>query len=82
MEIFSELLAICARNYPVTGEFPVQRPVRRSFDVFFNLRLKKRLSKQHEAGDLKHHRAHYGVTEMNIWNTYVLSYMTDRASLG
>ena len=29
-----------------TGEFPSQRPVTRSLDVFFNLRLNKRLSKQ------------------------------------
>ena len=28
------------------GEFPAQRPVTRSFDVFFDLRLYKRLSKQ------------------------------------
>ena len=28
------------------GEFPTQRPVRRSFDAFFDLRLNKRLSKQ------------------------------------
>ena len=28
-----------------TGEFPAQRPVTRSFDVFFDLRLYKRLSK-------------------------------------
>ena len=28
------------------GEFPTQRPVTRSFDVFFDLRLRKRLSKQ------------------------------------
>ena len=33
-------------NSPVIGEFPSQRPVTRSFDVFFNLRLDKRLSKQ------------------------------------
>ena len=33
-------------NSPVTGEFPSQRPVTRSFDVFFDLRLNKRLSKQ------------------------------------
>ena len=31
---------------PVPGEFPSQRPVTRSFDVFFHLRLNKRLSKQ------------------------------------
>ena len=46
METFSALLAICAGNSPVTGEFPAQRPVTRSFDVFFELRLNKRLSKQ------------------------------------
>ena len=46
METFSELLALCPGNSPVTGEFPAQRPVTRSFDVFFDLRLKKRLSKQ------------------------------------
>ena len=42
----SALLAICAGNSPVTGEFSSQRPVTRSFDVFFDLRLNKRLSKQ------------------------------------
>ena len=46
METFSALLAICAENSPVPGEFPTQRPVTRSFDVFFDLRLNKRLSKQ------------------------------------
>ena len=48
METFSTLLALCAGNSPVTGEFPSQRPVTRSFIVFFNLRppLNKRLSKQ------------------------------------
>ena len=46
METFSVLLALCAGNSPVTGEFPAQRPVTRSFDVFFVLRLNKRLSKQ------------------------------------
>ena len=37
---------ICAGNSPVPGEFPTQRPVTRSFDVFFDLRPNKRLSKQ------------------------------------
>ena len=46
METFSTLLAHCAENSPATGEFPAQRPVTRSFDVFFDLRLNKRLSKQ------------------------------------
>ena len=46
METFSALLAICAGNSPVLGDFPAQRPVTRSFDVFFDLRSNKRLSKQ------------------------------------
>ena len=46
METLSALLAICAGNSPVTGEFPTQRPVTRSFDVYFDLRPNERLSKQ------------------------------------
>ena len=46
METFSMLLALCAGNSLVAGEFPTQRPVTRSFDVFFDLRLNKWLSKQ------------------------------------
>ena len=45
-ETFSASLALCAGNSPVPGEFPTQMPVTRNFDVFFNLRLNKRLSKQ------------------------------------
>ena len=46
METFSALLALCAGNSPVNGENPTQRPVTRSFDVFFDLRLNRWLSKQ------------------------------------
>ena len=46
METFSALLATCAGNSSVTSEFPAQWPVTRSFDVFFDLRLNKRLSKR------------------------------------
>ena len=46
MDAFSALLVLCARNSPVTGEFPAQRPVTRSFDVFFDLPLSQKLSKQ------------------------------------
>ena len=44
--IFSASLAICAGNSPVTSEFPAQRPVTQSFNVFYDLRQNKRLSKQ------------------------------------
>ena len=43
MEPFSALLAICAGNSPVTGEFPAQRPVTRSFDVFFDRHMNKKV---------------------------------------
>ena len=46
METFSVLLALCAMNSPVPGDFPAQRPVTLSFDVLCDLRLNKRLSKQ------------------------------------
>ena len=59
METFSPLLAICAGNSPVPGEFPAQRPVTQSFDLFFDLPPNKR-----EASDLRRHRAHYDVIVM------------------
>ena len=66
METFSALLALWAGKSPVTGEFPPQRPVTRSIDVFFDLLLNQRLSKQSRAGDLKRYRAHYDVPVMAI----------------
>ena len=46
MKAFSALLAPCAGKSQITGDFPAQRPVMRSFDVFFHLRLNKQTSKQ------------------------------------
>ena len=46
----SALLAFCAGNSPVTGEFLSQRLVTRSFHVLFDLCLNKRLSKQSWGG--------------------------------
>ena len=64
MEAFSALLAFCAGNSPVTGEFPAQRPATRSFDVFFDLCLSKRLRNNREFGDLRRHRTQYDVIVM------------------
>ena len=65
METVSTLLAICAGNSPVPGEFPEkQRPVTRCFDVFFDLRLNKRLSKQSWGWWFETYRTHYDVTVM------------------
>ena len=46
MKTFSALLALREGNPPVIGRFLSQRPVTRSFDIFFDLQLDKRLSKQ------------------------------------
>ena len=46
MEAFSAWLTPCAGNSPAPVNSPHKGPVTRSFDVFFNLRLNKRLSKQ------------------------------------
>ena len=35
METFSVVLALCAGKSPETGEFPSQREVTQSFDIFF-----------------------------------------------
>ena len=57
MEAISALLTLCEGNSPV--EFPSQSSVTQSFDIFFDLRLNKRLSKHNrDAGDLRRHGAH------------------------
>ena len=45
MKAFSALLAICTGKTPATDELPEQRPVARSFDVFYDLRRNKWLRK-------------------------------------
>ena len=46
METFSSLPTLCEGKPLLTGEILSQRPVTRSFDVFFDQRLKNQLSKQ------------------------------------
>ena len=70
METFTASLVLCKGNSPVTGGFPSQRSVTRSFDVFFDLRLKKRLSKQSRGWwfetqlcSLWRHRNEFGIAD-------------------
>ena len=72
MKAFSALLAICAGNSPVTGEFLAQRPVMLSFDVFFDLRLK--------AGDFRRYRAHCDVIVMFSQNANISDSVTGPAN--
>ena len=64
METFSALLAICAGNSPVPGEFPAQRPVTRNLDVSLICVWIKDWVNNREAGDLRRSRAHYDVIVM------------------
>ena len=77
METFTALLAICAGNSLVPGEFLAQRPVTRSFHVFFDLRLNKPLSKQsrgwwfatlsHPLWDHCNVSPQHDLCEMQVW---------------
>ena len=62
MGLFSALMSLCA----VTGEFPAQRPVTRSFDFSLICAWINGWLNDREVGDLKRHHAHYDVTVMNF----------------
>ena len=69
METFTILLALCVGNSLVTGEFPSQRPMMKSFDIFFDLCLNKWLNKQSGHQCLRCHHTHYDATVMarQVW---------------
>ena len=76
------VLAIRAGNSPVPGECPTQRPVTRSFDVFFDLRPNKRLSKhwwgwwfETPSCPLWRHCNDYN-TSVDVSNSYICSSTT------
>ena len=76
METFSALLAFCAGNSPVTGEFFSQTPMKRSFDVFFDLH-----QNNCEAGDLRCHHARYDVTVMSGNTFYSTNLSTSQSTV-
>ena len=61
MEAFSPLLALCAENSPVTGQFPSQMPVTGSFyEFFFIYAWTNGWGNNRDAGGF--HRTHYDIT--------------------
>ena len=58
METFPRYWPFCVGN-------PLKRPVTQSFDVF-DLLSNKDWVNNHDAGDLRHYRAHYDVTVMRL----------------
>ena len=69
METFSALLALCAGNSPVTGEFPHKGHWRGTLMFSLICALTYNWVNNKDAGDLRRHRAHYDVTVMMfmIW---------------
>ena len=63
MGTFSVLLALCAGNSPVTGEFSSQRSVTQSFDVYFDLRQNTKLDKQSR-------RRWFETPSRSLWRNY------------
>ena len=57
-------------EFAAPGDFPAQRPVTRSFDVFFICAWINDWVNNHEAGDLRHHRGHYDIIVMQMLETY------------
>ena len=76
METFSELLDLCAGNWLVTGEFPSQRPVTRSFDVSLICAWINDWVNNRDTGDLRRHRAHYYVNVMSWMRIKLLQWHT------
>ena len=64
IETFSALLALCAGNSPVTGEFPAQKPMTRS--LMFSLICA--WINTREAGDLNIHSFEYTPVRLVIWD--------------
>ena len=62
METFSALLAICTRNSPVTGEFPLKGQWRGALMFYLICAWIDGWVNNRDARDLRRHRAHYDVT--------------------
>ena len=68
METFSALLALCAGNLPVTCEFPHKGQWRGVLMISLIYAWINGWLNNREAGDLRIHLAHYGVTVMITFN--------------
>ena len=64
METISALLTLCVGNSSVTGEFPSQGQWHVALMFSFICAWTNGCANNRDAGDLRHHRAHYDVTVM------------------
>ena len=69
---FTRYWPFCAGNSLVTGEFPSQRPVTRSFDFSLIYAWINGWVNYRKAGDLRLYRAHYDVTVLYVLQTWLI----------
>ena len=69
MEAFRVTGHLCG-EFTGPGEFPAQRPVTLSFDVFVDLKLTTDWVNKREAGDLRCYHTHYDVIVMKVSSLY------------
>ena len=67
LETFPTFLVLCEGNPPATGGFPSKGPVTGSFDVFVDLRLNKRLSKQSR-------RRWFDTSSCSLWHHCIVTH--------
>ena len=82
MGIFSALLAVCAGNSPVTGEFPSQKASDAEVWCFLcSVPWINSWVNNREAGDLRRHRAHYDVIVIHCCSVNLCNHHSPRISL-
>ena len=82
MVTFSALLAICAGNSLVTGEFPALSQWRGALMFSYVCAWMNGWVNNREAGDLRRHRAHYDVTVMSHQSFVMLPGLLSRCEGG
>ena len=75
MKTFSALLAICAGNSPVTGEFQHKGQWRETWMFSLICARMNGWVYNGEAGDLRRYRAHYDVTIMTMEEINIVSHV-------
>ena len=79
METFAALLALFEGNSLVTGEFPSQSQWRGALMFSLLCAWTNGWANHRDAGDLRRHRVHCGITEMSV--NYVIIGFDDRCHL-
>ena len=80
---FVNVKGVCGKSL-VTSEFPSQRPVTRSFEIYIYIYLTNGWANNRDAGDLRRHCAHYDVIVMvfESWKMWKINAVPCRYGAG